>query len=176
MKMIQIVGYKNSGKTTLAKILINTLLKKGKTVATLKHHGHGGIPLGLNEKDSEIHRRAGAYLTGVEGEGVLQLTCHNGWKLEQIIAIYKLFNIEILIIEGFKTFNFDKIVLIKDEADLHLLDYLTNIKSVITAIPLKHSEFPYPIFMWKELSLFLEWFSKEYLSKPNESSRSYKSD
>ena len=40
--IIQIVGYKNSGKTTLMAHAVSFLKEKGFTVATIKHHGHLG--------------------------------------------------------------------------------------------------------------------------------------
>ena len=44
MKTLQVVGFKNSGKTTLIARWIRLLKNKGLTVAVLKHHGHGGQP------------------------------------------------------------------------------------------------------------------------------------
>src|SRR5690625_2441125 len=100
MKIMQIVGYKNSGKTTVAKRLIELLSMKSVRVASLKHHGHGGVPLGFEATDSEEHRQAGALIAGVEGAGVLQLSNHHAWRMEQMVAIYKLLHIEVLMMEG----------------------------------------------------------------------------
>jgi molybdopterin-guanine dinucleotide biosynthesis protein B len=158
MKVIQIVGYKSSGKTILAEMLIKSLSKQGIRVGSLKHHGHGGIPLGMEETDSEKHRQAGALIAGVEGEGLLQLSNQDGWRVEQILAIYKLLNTEILIIEGFKTYHYDKIVLIRAEEDLHLLEQVTNIKAVITSLPLEQTLYPYPIFKQEGIAAFNDWF------------------
>ena len=72
MDIIQIVGYKNSGKTALANEFISYLRNKGFLVGSLKHHGHGGTPAGIYNKDSESHRRNGAVVSGVKGEGMLQ--------------------------------------------------------------------------------------------------------
>ena len=48
--VFQIVGFKNSGKTTLIKNLIHLLTDQQIEVAVLKHHGHGGIPdIGENQ-------------------------------------------------------------------------------------------------------------------------------
>jgi molybdopterin-guanine dinucleotide biosynthesis protein B len=158
MKVIQVVGYKRSGKTTIAKTLIQLLSEKGKRVASLKHHGHGGIPLGIKETDSEKHRHAGALIAGVEGEGVVQLTNEAGWDTEKMLAIYKLFHIENVVVEGFKTADYDKIVLIRDEGDIHLLEQVTNIQAVLTSVPLKQTLYPYPIFKHEEMEVFHDWF------------------
>ncbi len=39
--ILQIVGYKKSGKTTLMRHIVSFLKSHGYTVATIKHHGHG---------------------------------------------------------------------------------------------------------------------------------------
>ncbi|HLS60769.1 MAG TPA: molybdopterin-guanine dinucleotide biosynthesis protein B [Virgibacillus sp.] len=158
MKTMQIVGYKSSGKTTLTTRLIELLSARSVRVASLKHHGHGGVPLGLEETDSEKHRQAGALIAGVEGAGVLQLSNHHAWRMEQMVAIYKLLHIEVLMMEGFKTYDYDKIVLIRDNEDLHLLEQLTHIKAVITPLNLNQSSYPFPIFKREEIEAFNNWF------------------
>jgi len=158
MQIIQIVGYKSSGKTTLAKTLITSLAKKGIKVASLKHHGHGGIPVGMKETDSEKHRQAGAIISGVEGQNMLQLSNQYAWEMEQMIAIYKLLKTEVLVMEGFKQYNYNKIVLIRNEEDLHLLEQMTNIRAVMTRIQLKQTSYPYPIFKQEEIKDFHKWF------------------
>lgn len=144
MLLIQVVGYKNSGKTTLASRLIKLYADKGIRVASLKHHGHGGVPIGIEDTDSEKHRQAGAVLSGVEGGGVFQLATKQPLDVDKMIAFYELFDIEVVVIEGYKKLNFDKIVLIRNEDDLHLLK-LSNIKAVVTSIPIKQTD-SYPIF------------------------------
>jgi len=158
MKIMQIVGYKNSGKTTVAKRLIELLSMKSVRVASLKHHGHGGVPLGFEATDSEEHRQAGALIAGVEGAGVVQLSNHHAWRMEQMVAIYKLLHIEVLMMEGFKTYDYDKIVLIRDDEDLHLLEQLTHIKAVITPLDLNQSSYAYPIFKQDGIESFNNWF------------------
>lgn len=162
MEIMQIVGYKNSGKTTTVNTLINVFTEKGIRVATLKHHGHGGIPIGFENTDSEKHRRAGAIISGVEGEGILQLSNSSAWDMEQMLAIYKFINVELLIVEGFKKENFQKIVLINKEEDLALLKQVTNIQAVITALPLKDNSHPYPVFRRGERDKFCEWILEKY--------------
>src|SRR5690625_3863053 len=130
MRVIQIVGYKNSGKTTLVQSLVKLFLKKGIRVASLKHHGHGGIPLGIEEADSEKHRQAGALISGVEGNHLLQLSNQQTWKMEHMIAIYELLNIELLLIEGFKQYYYDMIFLLIKLEELTLM-YHTDKISVL---------------------------------------------
>ncbi len=42
--ILQIVGYQNSGKTTLVEKVVYALAEQNMKVATIKHHGHGGFP------------------------------------------------------------------------------------------------------------------------------------
>lgn len=59
MKLLGIVGYKNSGKTTLIVRLIPELGGLGLSVSTMKHIHHA-IDLDQPGKDTFIHRAAGA--------------------------------------------------------------------------------------------------------------------
>ncbi|MBY7142077.1 molybdopterin-guanine dinucleotide biosynthesis protein B [Virgibacillus sp. NKC19-3] len=156
MEIIQIVGYKNSGKTTLANTFIETLANQGVRVASLKHHGHGGVPLGIEETDSEKHKRSGAVLSGVEGDGLFQISRQQPWDIDQMLAIYTLMDIEVVIMEGFKRQRYPKVVLIRTEEDLHLLDKVTNIKAVLTSLELKQESYSYPIFTISEMDALVE--------------------
>lgn len=59
MQVIAIVGYKNSGKTTLITRLIPALGQLGLSVSTIKHVHHT-IDLDQPGKDTYAHREAGA--------------------------------------------------------------------------------------------------------------------
>lgn len=156
MKIIQIVGYKNSGKTTLVSKIIEMLSNDGVRIASLKHHGHGGIPLGFEQTDSEKHKQAGALIAGVEGEGVLQLS-KESWDIAQIIAFYKFMEMEVLIVEGYKYLPFPKVVLIHKNEDICLLKQVDNVKAIITSISLKDIANSYTVFNTKEVDKFLAW-------------------
>jgi molybdopterin-guanine dinucleotide biosynthesis protein B len=148
--ILQIVGYQNSGKTTLITKLIEKLSTEGFSVGTIKHHGHGGEPLiGDSGKDTELHRKAGASVVAVEGKGVVQLTAANSsWKLEKLIALYKSFEIDVILVEGYKKANYPKIVLLRNGEDKELLDELTNIACVISRTSIDESDqYSYPFYL-----------------------------
>ena len=132
--IIQIVGYQNSGRTTLVEKLVTLVAEEGLRVGTIKHHGHGGKPdLDDIGKDSDIHRQAGAVATSVEGGGVLRLHCEkSNWQLSEIIELYKLLNIDVILVEGYKMNEYPKVVLLRKKEDQVLLDKLTNIIAVIS--------------------------------------------
>lgn len=129
--IFQVVGYQNSGKTTVVNKLIKHLSEKGLKIATVKHHGHGGKPDLLETKDSSMHVSSGAVASIVEGDGRLVLQAEKAnWSLEEHIAILKPLDPHIILIEGFKRADFPKVVLLKDPDSYHLLT-LTNIKAVL---------------------------------------------
>ncbi len=59
MNVIGIVGWKNSGKTTLAAALIRELSGRGLTVSSIKH-AHHMVDVDQPGTDSYKHREAGA--------------------------------------------------------------------------------------------------------------------
>ena len=127
----QIVGYKNSGKTTLMQNITHSLSSQGFQVGTLKHHGHGGEPELIEETDSYKHLQAGAAISAVKGENRFQVMVkHASDELAELIQFYTLLPLDILFIEGFKQAEHPKIVLIRDAEDLLLLHELTNIIAV----------------------------------------------
>jgi len=132
VKILQICGYSNSGKTTLVNKVVNKLTKEKRQVFTIKHHGHGGKPSINDEKDSSQHIKNGAIGSLVEGEGRILLQLENGYKsLKQQIQIVSFFEPDIIIIEGHKREAYPKVVLIRDKSELELVKSLTNIQLVI---------------------------------------------
>ncbi|MBM7570945.1 molybdopterin-guanine dinucleotide biosynthesis protein B [Aquibacillus albus] len=147
MEIIQVVGYKNSGKTTFAQQIIHHFSSRGLKTASLKHHGHGGTPDVVENKDSTKHHEAGAIMTGVEGDGMIQLNIDYVMDdFDRLLAFYRVLDVDVLVVEGYKKLDFNKIVMIKGEEDLHLLEELTNIKAAIASIHIKNKNYPFPIY------------------------------
>ncbi|WP_050180287.1 molybdopterin-guanine dinucleotide biosynthesis protein B [Domibacillus robiginosus] len=152
--VFQVVGYQNSGKTTLMEKLIQAAAARGARVASIKHHGHGGMPDG--QKDSARHQQAGAVIAGVEGEGVLQIAItQDQWTLQQILSLYSSFPVDFIFIEGYKGEPYPKAVLIRSEEDLPLLS-LSNIQCVISWRDIPEGSADCPVFRLNQ--------EKEYLS------------
>ncbi|GIN91025.1 molybdopterin-guanine dinucleotide biosynthesis protein MobB [Siminovitchia terrae] len=161
-KIIQIVGFQNSGKTTLIERLITACKEKKLAVGTIKHHGHGNAPdrIILN-KDSEKHQQAGAIVTTVEGAGSLHLEAKKEhWELQDIIRMYEQLPVDIILVEGYKRMNYPKVVLVRNPQDEFLIEELTNIIAVISNKPLTctpHSS----IFRKDEMDRFISWFMNQ---------------
>lgn len=158
--IFQIVGYQNSGKTTLVEKLVKRLTEQGYRVGTIKHHGHGGRPVSGDEgKDTCRHRQAGAAVTGVEGAGMLQIhAVQEGWTLQEMINIYEHFSLQLIFIEGYKKETYDKVVLLRSEKDIPLLESLENILCVISwESVLSIGKREYPVFDIKHEQQYLNW-------------------
>ncbi|MBP1947263.1 molybdopterin-guanine dinucleotide biosynthesis protein B [Virgibacillus litoralis] len=132
MQICQIVGYKNSGKTTVMNNLIRYFSSSDLKVGTLKHHGHGGEPDVVENTDSTIHIESGSLVSGVQGENITQLTFNMKMDIDMLIQLYSSFPIDLLLVEGYKNASYPKIVLVKDEQDSSLLKGLSNIIAIGT--------------------------------------------
>jgi molybdopterin-guanine dinucleotide biosynthesis protein B len=130
--IFQVVGYQNSGKTTITSKLIETLVKSSLKIVTIKHHGHGGRPTDTQLKDTEKHLTAGAFASIVEGEGSLILKANNSEKsLEDQIELMKFFKPDVILIEGYKQKHFPKLLLLRDKNDLPLLNIVGNVAAIV---------------------------------------------
>ncbi|MCU5740078.1 molybdopterin-guanine dinucleotide biosynthesis protein B [Bacillus cereus] len=157
--ILQIVGYQNSGKTTLVEKIVHALAESEMKVATIKHHGHGGFPE-VAQKDSERHRKAGAVVSSVEGAGLLSLSSlRKKWSLQEIIRLYEFFKVDTILIEGYKKENYPKVVLLRSTEDAELLHKVENIVAVITwyDVPVNIRE-EYKVFHITEEELYIDWF------------------
>lgn len=130
MQICQVVGYKNSGKTTVMRQLIHHFSLVNLKVGSLKHHGHGGEPDMLENTDSTKHLESGSLISGVQGASLTELTIREPIKLAELVGMYKWFQLDLLLIEGYKNADHPKFVLVKNSDDLSLLSELSNIIAV----------------------------------------------
>lgn len=134
--IFQVAGFQNSGKTTLSLKLIERLSALGHKVATIKHHGHGGKPEVSEKKDSVQHVCAGAAASLVAGEGrIIVQAEQKEWSLEEEIELLTFFAPDVILIEGYKKKSYDKAVILRNEADLELLQTLDGVKIIFYREP-----------------------------------------
>ncbi|WP_142344242.1 molybdopterin-guanine dinucleotide biosynthesis protein B [Bacillus cereus] len=157
--ILQIVGYQNSGKTTLVEKIVHALAESEMKVATIKHHGHGGFPE-VAQKDSERHREAGAVVSSVEGAGLLSLSSlRDEWSLQEIIRLYEFFEVDTILIEGYKAEKYPKVVLLRSAEDIELLHKVENVVAIITwDNVLSNLREDYKVFHISEEKLYVDWF------------------
>jgi molybdopterin-guanine dinucleotide biosynthesis protein B len=130
--IFQVVGYQNSGKTTIVSGLIQRLKSEGIQVMTIKHHGHGGKPEVVPKKDSSAYLGSGALATMVEGDGRLLIHAEKPeWTLEEQIQFASFFKPDLIIIEGYKKKSFPKLLLLRSDSDFELLTITNNVQAVI---------------------------------------------
>ena len=132
MKIIQIVGSSNSGKTTFIKNLIPELKKIG-NVAVIKHLGDHTYHI-EEGKDTTIFFDAGADISiGIDSHKAVVAIHKN--TLEDILSM--LFNqgMDFVIIEGFKKRSYPKIVIGSLHADKCILSN-PAVSEVITSLDL----------------------------------------
>lgn len=137
-RVLQVVGFQNSGKTTFVVEYIKAAVKKDLKVGTIKHHGHPGAILHDDQhKDTGKHRQAGAYVSVVEGNDSLVLTSEKlSLSLSQILSWYNQFQLDVIVVEGYKSATYPKVVLIRTPEDLPILDGLLNVRCVIASFQL----------------------------------------
>jgi len=133
MQIIQVVGYKNAGKTTLTCELIRMLASEGYRVGTLKHDAHDFEPE-LPGKDTWQHRQAGAQITAITSPTCTAWVQRQSTPLDQLVSQMAAHALDYLIIEGFKSASYPKIVLLRNEEDADLLA-LPSIMAAITRVP-----------------------------------------
>ena len=166
-KILQIVGYQNSGKTTLVEQLITRATAEGFEVGTIKHHGHGGIPMVEHTKDSARHEQAGACVTAVEGQGMLRMSIQRPhWQLSEILALYESLQMDVIFIEGYKNENYPKVVLLRHAEDQELLQKVNNIVCVLywPTYPMEE-RLAYPTFSIDEPARYMDFLMQEMRRK-----------
>ncbi len=103
MKLFGVVGWKNSGKTTLVARLVTELRSRGFSVSTMKH-AHHAFDLDQPGRDSYKHREAGAHevliSSGNRWALMHELQGEDEYKLDVLLT--KMSPVDIVIIEGFK--------------------------------------------------------------------------
>ncbi len=132
VRILQIVGYKNSGKTTLMGQWISLLSSRGYSVASIKHHGHGGgLEMPEMSTDSMKSFRSGARASIAAGRGTVQMHMKQEATLQQLMELAMYSSPDVILIEGFKQEKEPKVVLLRSEADWNELQSLSSIELIV---------------------------------------------
>ncbi|ULO10064.1 molybdopterin-guanine dinucleotide biosynthesis protein B [Paenibacillus sp. 19GGS1-52] len=134
--VLQIVGYKNRGKTTLICALIPLLQEKGYTVAVIKHDAHS-FEIDHEGTDTFRQRAAGASAVAITGGERTVRIEEYGSSLAELIASFASY--DFILVEGFKNVAYPKIVLIQQEDDLELLKELNNVWATAVWAPMNNA-------------------------------------
>lgn len=114
--IISVVGWANSGKTTLICKIIPHLKKKGYRVATLKHDRHG-FDWDEPGKDTYLHREAGADITAISSPRRFALVkeLQEELTLEEIAS--QMVGVDLIITEGYKYAHKPKLEVFRKKKD-----------------------------------------------------------
>ena len=127
MKIVSIVGKKNTGKTSLTVKVIEELTKRGYNVASVKH-SHHSIEMDKENTDTWKHKQAGANLVVGVGSTTF-FNSRNEHDLNRILYLLKHFDdFDFVIIEGYKSYNYPKIITspeVRDEYTIKEVDSFT---------------------------------------------------
>ncbi len=108
MKIVQVVGRSNAGKTTFIKNLIGALSTRG-TVGAVKHLGHHGFLLEPGKDTTIYHESHAAISGGVDEEKSVLVRREN--DLDSTLEILCNAGVEYAILEGFKSRPFPRVVI-----------------------------------------------------------------
>lgn len=127
MKIISVVGNKNSGKTSLTEKIIKELKKRNYSIATIKD-SHHEMEMDRENTDTWKHKEAGSETI----VGVGNTTFFNIRKklpLERLLFLIKMIDEpDFVIIEGFKDYKYPKIATSKEVVDEYTIEIVDSFK------------------------------------------------
>jgi len=165
--IVQIVGYKNAGKTTTISKLIAALEQRNLTSTVIKHHGHSPVPPKARY-DSERFITAGAKASFVEGGGEVSIQLKKEMSLTELLHLQSLvMTVDVVFVEGFKDIQLPNIVLLRDEDDFSLLDRSQTI-GVIQHHRLQIDCKETAIFLRDEEEMWISYFVKQIVGMRSE--------
>lgn len=124
MKVLGVVGWKDSGKTTLTIKLVEELSRRGYAVATLKH-SHSSRQMDVEGTDTFRHAQAGARtVTLVGDDGWSQVRHGEPVNIDTLPLLCE--GADFVVAEGFKRSPWSKIACVPDD-DLSILGAASNV-------------------------------------------------
>ncbi len=128
--IIQIVGYKNTAKTTMTAALIRHFSSMGLKVAAIKHDGHDHFEMDQEGTDSYQFGVAGASAVVVMSEKRTAIMERKATRLEDMLS--HLSGYDWIVIEGFKDAPYPKFVMIREKKDLSMVNQLEGVVGMIS--------------------------------------------
>lgn len=157
--VLQIVGYKNTGKTTLTESLIKRLVSQRLIVGAIKHDGHD-FETDHPGTDTWRHRQAGAVMTAITSGQRTAMIEERPTPLHELLERFH--SMDIVLVEGFKFEPYPKIVIVKTPEDEALITRLENVSAVASWYPLGHDSVP--VFHIDDADGMLEWIRKRIIT------------
>jgi molybdopterin-guanine dinucleotide biosynthesis protein B len=102
MRVFGVIGWKNSGKTSLMERLVAEITGRGYSVSTVKHVHHA-VDLDQPGKDTFRHRQAGAReVVLAAADRLAILVEHRGVEPELPAVLARLAPVDLVLVEGYK--------------------------------------------------------------------------
>ncbi len=137
MKIIGIVGWKNTGKTFFVSQIIKKLRSKNYRIASIKH-AHHEFDIDHQNTDSYIHRKSGSSQVIISSKRrwvkINELENQNEKKLNELIS--EITETDIVVVEGYKNENHPKIEVIREKKEVYLHQNIENVVAIISDINL----------------------------------------
>ncbi|WP_248924911.1 molybdopterin-guanine dinucleotide biosynthesis protein B [Paenibacillus hamazuiensis] len=153
--VIGFAGFSGSGKTTLIAKLIPLIQARGKSVAVIKHDGHGHYKE-AEGTDTSRYIEAGA-------AGVMALSPNGYVKMERrrVIlpdAIQGMSHYDVVMVEGFKTERHPKVAVIRLPEHAAILEHLPELpEAIVSAVPIMDPGVP--VFHLDDAAGIAEWIA-----------------
>jgi molybdopterin-guanine dinucleotide biosynthesis protein B len=128
IQVLQIVGYKNSGKTTLLCALVRRFRADGFTVAAIKHDAHD-FEIDRPGTDTRKMAEAGADFVAITSPRRTAWIAARPASLDELIGHAA--HADLVLVEGFKDAPHPKLVLLRGEADLPLLGLPNALAAIV---------------------------------------------
>lgn len=102
MRVYGVIGWKNSGKTSLMERLVSEITGRGYSVSTVKHVHHT-VDLDQPGKDTFRHRQAGAQEVVLASADRLAIMVeHRGPEPELPAVLARMAPVDLILVEGYK--------------------------------------------------------------------------
>ncbi|GED68475.1 molybdopterin-guanine dinucleotide biosynthesis protein MobB [Brevibacillus reuszeri] len=130
--VVQLVGYSNSGKTTLLTKLIPLLEQAGVRVGVIKHDGGHDFEWDQPGKDTWRYREAGASLVAITSQTKTAIIEQRPTSLSVLVERLAQAGADLILVEGFKRESYPKLVLLRKPEDQELLDFVTHVRGIVS--------------------------------------------
>jgi len=158
---VAIVGKSNTGKTTVIINIIKILKKRGYKVGTIKHHNHKQH-FDSKGKDTYRHFIAGAdsvIISSPNSYGIFKKVDEEK-KLDDLIL--ESYDVDILIVEGYKETSLNKIEIVRKERSDHMICKEDEILALITDTSI---EIQKPVFNLNDYEGIANFVEKKIINK-----------
>jgi len=118
---VAVVGFSNSGKTTLVEKLVKELKVRGYRVGTVKHHHTNDVEVDKPGKDTWRHAQAGADTVVLASPGLVAVIEKTPQELPLSDILSRFQGVDIIIVEGYKRSSLPKIEVFRSEIHSKLI-------------------------------------------------------